>query len=123
MSESVRETPQSRFLGKLERDQFDSDAMARGVARRLSVAAAIMTAPGAVIRDLGRRNNLSAYIASLGLAPGRGFIQVDSYRTPEQRQVFLDWVLTAEFHAYPEGWLELFEEAGYMGDYYWTIIE
>ncbi len=57
------------------------------------------------------------------LAPGKGFIQVDSYRTPEQRQVFLDWVLTAEFHAYPEGWLELFEEAGYTGDYYWTIIE
>ena len=57
------------------------------------------------------------------LAPSRGFIQVDTYRTPEQRRLFLDWVLTAEFHDYPEGWIKLFEEAGYTGDYYWTITE
>ena len=57
------------------------------------------------------------------LAPGRGFIQVDSYRTPEQRDVFLSWVLCAKFHDYPPGWLKLFKEAGYTGDWYWTIIE
>jgi SAM-dependent methyltransferase len=57
------------------------------------------------------------------LAPGRGFIQVDSYRTPEQQEVFLSWVLTAKFHAYPDGWTALFREAGYTGDWYWTIIE
>jgi len=57
------------------------------------------------------------------LAPGRGFVQPDSYRTPEQRAVFLDWVLTAQYHDYPEGWLETFAEAGYTGDYFWTIIE
>jgi ubiquinone/menaquinone biosynthesis C-methylase UbiE len=57
------------------------------------------------------------------LAPGRGFIQVDSYRTPEQRELFLTWVLTAKFHDYPEGWLKLFQEAGYTGDWYWTILE
>jgi hypothetical protein len=57
------------------------------------------------------------------LAPGRGFIQVDSYRTPEQRELFSSWVLTAKFHDYPEGWVRLFAEAGYTGDYYWTIIE
>jgi cyclopropane fatty-acyl-phospholipid synthase-like methyltransferase len=57
------------------------------------------------------------------LAPGRGFVQPDSYRTPEQRAVFLDWVLTAEYHDYPDGWLATFAEAGYTGDYYWTIIE
>jgi hypothetical protein len=32
-------------------------------------------------------------------------------------------VLTAEFHDYPEGWLKLFKEAGYTGNYAWTIIE
>ena len=56
------------------------------------------------------------------LAPGRGFIQVDSYHTPEQREVFLSWVLTAKFHDYPKGWLEVFAEAGYTGDYYWTLV-
>lgn len=56
------------------------------------------------------------------LAPGRGFIQVNSYHTPEQRDVFLSWVLTAKFHDYPQGWLKLFAEAGYTGDYYWTLV-
>jgi ubiquinone/menaquinone biosynthesis C-methylase UbiE len=57
------------------------------------------------------------------LAPGRGFIQVDSYRTPEQRELFMSWVLTAKFHDYPDGWIKLFKEAGYTGDWYWTILE
>lgn len=57
------------------------------------------------------------------LSGGRAFIRVDSYRTPEQKAVFESWVLAAEFHDYPAGWLALFEEAGYTGDYYWTIIE
>ena len=54
---------------------------------------------------------------------GRAFVQVDSYRSPEQKAIFEDWVLTAKFHDYPEGWVKLFNEAGYTGDYYWTIIE
>jgi ubiquinone/menaquinone biosynthesis C-methylase UbiE len=57
------------------------------------------------------------------LAPGKGFVQVDSYRTPEQKAVFESWVLTAEFHDYPEGWRSLFDEVGYTGDWNWTIIE
>jgi SAM-dependent methyltransferase len=57
------------------------------------------------------------------LAPGRSFIQVDSYRTSEQKARFEEWVLTAKFHDYPEGWVKLLHEAGYTGDYYWTIIE
>ena len=57
------------------------------------------------------------------LAPGRGFIQVDAYRTPEQRELFMRWVLTARFHDYPDGWRKVFAEAGYTGDYYWTILE
>jgi ubiquinone/menaquinone biosynthesis C-methylase UbiE len=57
------------------------------------------------------------------LAPGKGFIQVDSYRTQEQKDIFESWVLTALYHDYPEGWQRLFQEAGYTGDWYWTIIE
>ena len=57
------------------------------------------------------------------LAPGRGFIQVDAYRTPAQRELFLSWVLTAKYHDYPDGWIKLFKEAGYTGDWYWTILE
>lgn len=57
------------------------------------------------------------------LAPGKGYVQVDSYRTPEQKAIFESWVLTAEFHDYPEVWIQLFAEAGYTGDYNWTIME
>jgi SAM-dependent methyltransferase len=54
---------------------------------------------------------------------GRAFVQVDSYYTTEQKEIFESWVLTAEFYDDPKGWAELFREAGYTGDYYWTIIE
>jgi len=54
---------------------------------------------------------------------GNSFVVVDSYRTPEQKEIFESWVLTAEFHDYPDGWVKLFDEAGYTGDWYWTIIE
>jgi SAM-dependent methyltransferase len=57
------------------------------------------------------------------LSPGRAFVQVDSYRTPEQKAVFEEWVLTAKHYDYPEGWVDLYREAGYTGDYYWTIVE
>ncbi len=56
------------------------------------------------------------------LAPNKGFVQVDSYFTSEQKKIFESWVLTAYFHDYPDGWIKLFEEAGYSGDWYWTII-
>ena len=57
------------------------------------------------------------------ISGGRAFVQVDSYHTPEQKEIFESWVLTADFYDYPQGWVELFREAGYTGDYYWTIIE
>lgn len=57
------------------------------------------------------------------LAPGKGFIQVDSYNTPEQKANFEKWVLTAKYHDYPDGWERLFRDGGYCGDWYWTIIE
>src|SRR5690349_10906896 len=57
------------------------------------------------------------------LSGGKAFVQVDSYHTPEQKEIFESWVLTAEYHDYPQEWVALFKEAGYTGDYYWTIIE
>lgn len=75
------------------------------------------------IHNLERHDCITALKEMQRLAPGKGFVQVDSYRTPEQREVFLDWVLTAKYHDYPEGWIATFKEAGYTGDYYWTIIE
>jgi SAM-dependent methyltransferase len=57
------------------------------------------------------------------VAPAAGYIQVDSYRTPAEKEMFLQWVLTAKTYYDPAGWQALFAEAGYTGDYYWTITE
>ncbi len=75
------------------------------------------------LHDLERPDLIRALREMQRLAPGRGFVQVDSYRTPDQKRVFEEWVLTAKFHDYPDGWIRLFNEAGYSGDYYWTIVE
>ena len=75
------------------------------------------------IHNLERGELITALKEIERLAPGKGFVQVDSYRTPEAKAVFEEWVLTAKFHDYPDGWVKLFQEAGYTGDYYWTIIE
>jgi len=50
-------------------------------------------------------------------------VQIDSYRTLQERQNMEDWILTAITTYDPEGWRALFAEAGYDGDYYWTITE
>jgi SAM-dependent methyltransferase len=51
------------------------------------------------------------------------YVQVDSWLTDEQQQNFERWVLTALTYHDPEGWRKLFAEAGFEGDYYWTITE
>lgn len=75
------------------------------------------------IHNLPRERCVAAVREMQRLAPGKGFIQVDSYRTPEQKDVFESWALTAMHHDYPDGWERLYREAGYSGDWYWTIIE
>lgn len=75
------------------------------------------------IHNFDRAGALRAVREVQRLAPGRGYIQVDAYRTPEQRELFMSWVLTAKYHDYPGAWVQLFEEAGYTGDWYWTILE
>ena len=52
----------------------------------------------------------------------KAYVQVDSYRTPEEKEIFEDWVLTAYTYGYPDEWKAIFDEAGYKGDYYWTLI-
>ena len=55
-------------------------------------------------------------------ARGVSYIQVDSYRTENEKDLFEDWVLTARTHHYPKDWEMLFAEAGYSGEYSWTLI-
>jgi ubiquinone/menaquinone biosynthesis C-methylase UbiE len=75
------------------------------------------------VHNLDRTGCVKALREMQRLAPGRGFLQVDSYATAEQRALFEDWVLTARYHDYPDGWLSVFEDARYTGDYNWTILK
>jgi cyclopropane fatty-acyl-phospholipid synthase-like methyltransferase len=75
------------------------------------------------VHNLERSLCLQAVREMQRVAPRGGYIQVDAYRTQVEREAFLQWVLTAKTHDYPDGWRALFDEAGYTGDYYWTITE
>jgi ubiquinone/menaquinone biosynthesis C-methylase UbiE len=74
------------------------------------------------LHNLNREKCILALKEIERLAPGRGFVQVDSYLTSEQKEIFESWVLTARYYGYPHEWIQVFKEAGYTGDYYWTII-
>lgn len=97
-------------LGSAERLPFPSDSFAAVISKD-------------ALHNLERPLCVQAVREIERIAPGRAFIQVDSYRTPEERETFLSWVLTAKTHYDPEGWRKLYAEAGYTGDYSWTIIE
>lgn len=74
------------------------------------------------IHNLPKALALQAIKEMQRVSGGKAFIQVDSYFTPEEKEIFESWVLTAEFHDYPEGWMRLFKEAGYTGGYNWTLV-
>ena len=75
------------------------------------------------IHNFPRARAIKAMSEIERVSKGKSFVVVDSYRTPEQKAIFESWVLTAEFHDYPEAWVALFNEANYTGDWDWTIIE
>ena len=75
------------------------------------------------IHNLDRAGCLQALREMERIAPGKGYVQMDTYRNPEEEQAFLDWVLTARTYGPPQYWINLLREAGYSGDYYWTILE
>ncbi len=62
-------------------------------------------------------------IERVARARRRGYVVVDAYRSEEQRALFEEWVLTALHFDTPDRWVELFNEAGYSGDWFWTILE
>ena len=75
------------------------------------------------LHNLERDRLIQALREMERLAPGRGYIQVDAYRNEAERDIFMGWVLTARTFLKPEEWATIFAEAGYRGDYYWTILD
>jgi SAM-dependent methyltransferase len=75
------------------------------------------------IHNLNRPDCILALKEIQRLSRGKSYIQVDAYRNDVDRKLFEDWMLTAKTYDTPSGWVKIFEEAGYSGDYFWTIME
>jgi SAM-dependent methyltransferase len=75
------------------------------------------------IHNLDRADCIRALAEIERVAPGRGYVQVDAFRNEAERRLFEDWMLTAKTYGRPEDWKQIFREAGYRGDYFWTILE
>ena len=68
------------------------------------------------------RNDLIKALKEMERVSRRGsFITVDAYKNDEEKKRMDAWNLTAKTVLHTEEWKELFEEAGYSGDYYWFI--
>jgi SAM-dependent methyltransferase len=75
------------------------------------------------IHNLDEADCIQAVREIQRVSNGKAYIQVDSYHSEEEKEIFLQWMLTCVTHFYPQGWRDLFKKAGYTGDYYWTIAE
>jgi len=75
-----------------------------------------------VIHNLERAECINA-LREIERVASRSYVQVDSWFNEDQKALFLNWMLTAQTYFSPAGWKELFSEAGYAGDFYWTITE
>lgn len=49
------------------------------------------------------------------------FITVDAYRNDEEKKRMYAWNLTAKTILHVDEWKEMFDKAGYTGDYYWFM--
>lgn len=74
------------------------------------------------LHNLKRNDIIKSLSELMRVSKKSCFVQVDSYMTTEEKSRFEEWVLTARFHDYPSGWLDLFKEAGYFGDWDWTVF-
>jgi len=51
------------------------------------------------------------------------FVMVDAWRNEEEHERMLKWNLTALTYMHVDDWKRLFDETGYVGDYWWFIAE
>lgn len=54
---------------------------------------------------------------------GDSYITIDAWRNEIERENLFKWVLTAETMMHVDDWKKLFNEVGYVGDYWWFIAD
>jgi SAM-dependent methyltransferase len=74
------------------------------------------------VHNLERVDCIKALAEIVRVSRGNSFVMVDGWRTELEREALKSWVLTARTVLSVDQWLELFQEAGYHGDYaFWTV--
>lgn len=74
------------------------------------------------IHNLERTECIEALTEIERVSKGNSFVMVDGWRTELEREALNAWVLTARTVLSVDRWIELFQEAGYHGDYaFWTV--
>ena len=73
------------------------------------------------IHNLERADLIQALREIQRVSRQHAFITVDAYRNEEEQQAMLNWNLTAKTILSVPEWIQLFDEAGYTGDYYWFV--
>ncbi|MFN0065601.1 MAG: class I SAM-dependent methyltransferase [Chlamydiales bacterium] len=73
------------------------------------------------IHNLERKGLITALKEIERVSRKNSFITVDAYRNDKEKELMYAWNLTAKTILHVDEWQELFEQAGYTGDYYWFI--
>ena len=74
------------------------------------------------VHNLPRDLCIQAMSEMQRVSSANAFTMVDGWRTETERKALEDWILTAETVLSVDGWVDLFNEAGYGGDFgFWTL--
>ena len=74
------------------------------------------------LHNLKKSECTTAIKEIIRVSKNHSYIQVDAYNNKEEKNFFLDWVLTAKFHTYCKNWEKYFKKINYKGEYYWTFV-
>ena len=74
----------------------------------------------ASIYMLNFRDVLSALREIQRVCKGSSYVTLGAYRTKEEKELFLEWTLLGTTILHKDEWLEVFQETGYTGDYFFT---
>ncbi len=74
------------------------------------------------LHNLDRSGVIDALREIDRVSRGSAFIMVDGWKSEQERSNMEAWVLTAKTMLHADSWLQIFDEAGYTGDYcFWTV--
>ena len=74
------------------------------------------------IHNLNKEDCIRSLKEIQRVSKGHSFVMVDGWRNKIEKANLEAWVLTAQTILSAEKWIDLFDEAGYTGDYaFWTV--